>query len=128
MSVIILLEDDPWLGELYQLHLTRAGHTVILAVNSKDIVALVQRHRPALVITDLLMPEHEGMEAIFLLLRKTAAESATLPLIAISSNPVFLEMVETLVTATLLKPFPGETLVDLVQQVLHQQAPAQAAP
>ena len=128
MSVIILLEDDPWLGELYHLHLTRAGHTVILAVNSKDIVALVQLHRPALVITDLLMPEHEGMEAIFLLLRKTAAEAATLPLIAISSNPVVLEMVETLVTAALVEPLPGETRVELGQQVRQQQAPAQAAP
>lgn len=124
MSVIILLEDDPWLGELYQLHLTRAGHTVILATNSKGILALVQAHRPALVITDLLMPQHEGMEAIFLLLQQTAAEVAALPLIAISSNPVFLEMAETLVAATLLKPFPGETLVELVQQVLQPAAPA----
>ena len=118
--VVMLLEDDLWLSELYHMHLSRAGYIVMLAPNSKDVLSLVQIHRPALLITDLLMPDHEGMEAIFLLARRAAAapHMAALPLIAISSNPVFLEMAQDMVTATLLKPFEGEALVQLVQEVL----------
>lgn len=118
MSTIILLEDDTLLSELYALHLSQAGHEVIQGRNSRDIVALVQTHRPALVITDLIMPDHEGIEGIFRL-----QHMAALPLIAISSNPEFLMMARSLVSATLLKPFSGETLARLAGQLLAGAQP-----
>lgn len=61
----------------------------------QDIVALAEEHQPALIVTDLIMPDHEGMEGIFRLRKVCQA-----PVIATSSNPQFLKMAEPLVAAT----------------------------
>ncbi|MES2126892.1 MAG: response regulator [Pseudomonadota bacterium] len=114
MATIILLEDDEFLSELYNVHLHEAGYTVVTASNSRGVVELVARHAPVLLITDLVMPDHEGLEGIFKLRRV-----GQLPILAISANPAFLTMAESLVEATLLKPFSGETLVAIVAGVLR---------
>lgn len=113
MSTIILLEDDQLLNDLYTLSLVRAGYQVVQGVNSRDIVALAEEHQPVLIVTDLMMPDHEGMEGIFRLRKVCQA-----PVIAISSNPQFLKMAEPLVDATLRKPFSGDELRLLVEHVL----------
>ncbi len=114
MSTIILLEDDPFLRELYSLHLSQAGYTMVSAASGRNIVALLAQHAPALVITDLIMPDHEGMEAIFQI-----RDHAEVPIIAISVNPDFLRMAAPLVDATLVKPFSGDELTLQVERVLR---------
>lgn len=123
MSTIILLEDDSFLCELYCLHLSQYGHHVVAAANSATIAAMLEEHRPELIITDLIMPDHEGMEAIFHIRKLYPA-----PIIAISSNPVFLRMAEPVVNATLLKPFSGDELTLQVARVLSQFGADQASP
>ena len=113
MSTIILLEDDQILNDLYTLSLVRAGYHVVQGVNSRDIVELAREHQPVLIVTDLIMPDYDGMEGIFRLRKVCQA-----PLIAISSNPAFLKMAESLVAGTLRKPFSGDELRLLVEQVL----------
>ena len=117
MSTIILLEDDEQLRELYSLHLGRQGHTVIAAGNSAKIGELLYRHQPALIVTDLMMPDHEGMEAIFKI-----RDLFPVPVIAMSSNPAFLKMAAPLAEATLLKPFSGDELMVQVERLLRSQA------
>jgi two-component system, OmpR family, response regulator VanR len=116
-KTIIFLEDDEFLRELYSLHLLQQGYEVIQAGNSNDIVKLIEQHKPALLITDLVMPEYEGTEAIFLVIEKF-----NIPIIAISSYAVFLPMVESVVTTTLLKPFSGDYLVQQVERILGKPA------
>ncbi len=122
MSTIILLEDEPLLRELYSLQLRRAGHHVVSAGNSRAIVDLAHEHQPDLVISDLIMPDYEGMEGIFRLRKVCGA-----PVIAISANPVFLKMASSVVSATLLKPFSGDELMLTVERVLNGSL-ADAAP
>jgi DNA-binding response OmpR family regulator len=113
MATIILLEDDPLLNEHYALHLRNAGHQVVPAPNSKDVVQLTAGHRPDLIITDLIMPDHEGLEGIFKLRR-----ICDVPIIAVSVNATFLKMAAPLVQATLLKPVSGDELRITVEHVL----------
>jgi DNA-binding response OmpR family regulator len=112
---IILLEDDELVASLFKTVLEHAGYTVVCASNSKDLTRLYQQHQPQLLITDLIMPDHEGIEGIFHL-----KEIANIPIIAISVNTTFLKMAEGLVTRTLAKPFSGEFLLQNVEQVLRQ--------
>ncbi len=112
-ATIILLEDDDLVSDLYRVALEVHGFYVVCASNSKDIVKLVQQWHPVLVITDLMMPEHEGMEGIFNL-----SAVSDVPVIAMSSNPAWLKLAENLVTLTLRKPMCVEFLLQNVWQVL----------
>ena len=113
MATIILLEDDGLLNERYTLHLRQAGHTVVPALNSKDVVQLAADNDPDLIITDLIMPDYEGMEGIFKI-RKVCA----VPIVAISANATFLKMASPLVQATLLKPVSGDELRITAEHVM----------
>jgi DNA-binding response OmpR family regulator len=113
MATILLLEDDALLNEHYTLHLRGAGHTVIPAHNSKDVVQLAADNDPDLIITDLIMPDHEGLEGIFKIRRV-----CEVPIMAISVNATFLKMAASLVQATLLKPVSGDELRITAEHVL----------
>lgn len=114
MSSIILLDDDEQLSSLFALTLESAGHTVMTATNSEHVVDLIAENQAALLITDLVMPEHEGMEGIFAVLR-----TFRIPIIAMSSYREYLNIVEPIVAAVLQKPLQTQTLVETVEQVLR---------
>jgi len=113
-STIILMEDDEDLRELYRILLEAADYSVILKNDSSNIVKFIDTHRPALVITDMVMPDSEGMEGIFQILQ----DKKNTPVIAISGYPDYLRLAEPFVSACLLKPLIGSTLVDTVNRVL----------
>ena len=75
---------------------------------------LYKKYQPVLIITDLMMPDYEGMEGIFRL-----RQFSDIPVIAMSVNIKFLKMSEDLVTRTLAKPFSADFLLENVWQVLH---------
>ncbi len=119
MDTLLLLEDDLQLRAYYRLALEQAGYQVVEADNSKHIVHLIEQHHPALVITDLVMPDHDGLEGIFKLIGKYQ-----IPIIVISAYPDFIQLSRPLVTATYVKPLSDKELVDAVQQVLNGQETA----
>ena len=64
MAHLLVIEDDQFIRETLSAALTRAGHTLDQARNGKEGLAA---YRPAvtdIVITDILMPEQDGLEAI----------------------------------------------------------------
>lgn len=118
---ILLLEDDQPLREYYSLSLQQEHYQVVEADNSKDIVSLIEQHNPALVITDLVMPDHDGLEGIFKLIGKYQ-----IPVIVISAYPDFIQLSRPLVAATYVKPLSATELIAAVAKMLHQaQPPAQ---
>jgi DNA-binding response OmpR family regulator len=62
--------------------LEKAGHEVDIALNGKEGMELFEKNKPDLLITDIIMPEKEGLETIFEL-RKRYPE---LKIIAISGG------------------------------------------
>lgn len=110
---IILMEDDTELRELYRLSLEAAGYDVIAQDNSKGIAQLIENHRPALVVTDIVMPDSDGIEGILKIIDKSSV-----PIIAVSSYAKYLKIVEHLATACLTKPLSGQRLVEEVNNIL----------
>ena len=71
MSRILVIEDDASVrGALVQT-LARLGHDVASAANGKEGLASALERPPELVITDLIMPETEGLETIIELRRRS---------------------------------------------------------
>src|SRR3954464_4147393 len=64
-SLAILLADDVLdLRALMSAWLEESGHTVTCASNGRDVVRLVQARDFDVVITDILMPDGDGWDAI----------------------------------------------------------------
>lgn len=64
MSVILIIEDDKEFRELLKLALERKDHTVLEAENGREALIHFKPGVTDLVITDLLMPEEDGLKVI----------------------------------------------------------------
>jgi CheY-like chemotaxis protein len=119
MSRILLVDDDPMVRDTLSRILQRAGHEVTTAQNGREGLKLYAEIAPEIVITDILMPDKEGIETITTL-RK---HSRTVPIIAISgggriSNADLLDYATTFgATRTLHKPILPEDLLRTVKEV-----------
>lgn len=79
---ILVADDQPSMLEYMRDLLERAGYAVETVSNGREAVASIRDSRPDLLITDIVMPEQEGIETI-LELRGIAPE---LPVIAMSAG------------------------------------------
>jgi CheY-like chemotaxis protein len=121
MANILVVDDDVPFVKAQAEFLRRSGHTVSTAANGKEAMDLVARDDFDLVITDLNMPEKEGLETIAEL-RRTVPK---IKIIAMSGGTVMIGAKDSLSMAqmfgasfTLAKPFSGQTLITAITQVL----------
>lgn len=61
---ILIAEDDVNLGEALRGFLREKGHTVDLALNGGEALRLVQKNLYHLILTDLVMPEADGLAVL----------------------------------------------------------------
>lgn len=119
-KLILLIEDDQQFHSFVKQLLEDEGFTVLSAVNGLLASQLLEQNKPDLIITDLLMPEKDGVR----LITEARVSHPGTPIIAMSGgqsafSPVFLEAATTLGAAyTLDKPFESEQLLDLVAKCL----------
>ncbi len=69
MSKILVLDDEPSILLMIKKMLEKAGHEVDIALNGKEGMRIFEKNKPDLVISDIIMPEKEGLETIFELRR-----------------------------------------------------------
>ena len=79
---ILLVDDDPTVRALYTLVLQEAGATVVSSGRAAEAVELVDLEIPDAVVTDLDMPERDGMW----LLGEISARLPGVPVIAVSGH------------------------------------------
>jgi len=113
---ILVIEDDIVVRDVIAATLRSQGYVPIAADNGRQGIASFKSEEPALVITDILMPEKEGIETI-LELRRLRPEAKIL---AISGGRKdFLDMAARLgASAVLTKPFRPAELLDTVARLL----------
>ena len=122
MAKILVVDDNNELREMTSRVLRNAGHIVTGATNGNEATRLVQDNTFDLVITDLVMPEKDGIETIMELHRKIPA----LKIIAMSGGGLiapenYLVFAQQLGAAqTLAKPFPRDELLAAVDRVLSE--------
>lgn len=64
MARILIIDDDSSLRQMLQRHLNRHGHDTLTAENGLVGMQLFESDSFDLVITDIIMPEQEGLETI----------------------------------------------------------------
>src|SRR5262245_31388188 len=82
MAHVLIIDDDPQMRRLISRMLVRAGHAACEAVNGREAITTFRRLLPALVITDIVMPDMEGIETI----RQLREVSPTTPILAMSGS------------------------------------------
>ena len=70
MASILVIDDEPEIRALLRTVLESAGHTVTEATNGREGVALYRQQPADLVITDIQMPELNGLDLILELTRE----------------------------------------------------------
>lgn len=125
MVKVLIVEDNKAVREATRLVLEGAGHQVLEAVSGLRIEETIDTQKPDLVLTDMLMPDRDGVETVLALRRRYPA----LLIIAMSGGgprgDLDLGVARKLgVSATLAKPYEPEALVALIANVLAEPPPA----
>ena len=121
MARILLVDDEEIVLRLFETVLELDHHDVTTASNGNGALAAIAREPFDLVITDLVMPDKEGIETI-VEIRKLRPN---LPIIAMSGGgrgnaSDYLDMAAKLgARKTLAKPFSTQALLDAVNEVLR---------
>jgi CheY-like chemotaxis protein len=108
---VLLVEDYDTVRQVLRCTLEEGGYQVIEARNGVEALSLCRVEEPDLVVTDLIMPDKDGLETIAEL-RQIASN---LPVIAMSGGgrvgaSLYLAVAETLGAALVLeKPFTGHS-------------------
>jgi CheY-like chemotaxis protein len=63
-KVILLVEDDAFVGDIYQTKLGQMGYIVQVAENGLEAMKLVGRKAPDLILLDIVMPYMDGIEVL----------------------------------------------------------------
>lgn len=107
---VLLVEDDDALRETLQACMELEGYEVCAARNGAEALERAREHTPALIITDLRMPEMDGYA--FLQARLEDPEMAGIPVIVMSAERDLAERDLGAVNAVLPKPLELEQLLD----------------
>lgn len=122
--VVLVIDDDPSVGELIRYHLGREGYQVVYASSGEEGLAWARQLRPALITLDILMPGQDGWSVLRAL--KSDPQTASIPVAILS----FLEerQLGYLLGADeyLLKPIDREQLLRLVARYTPLSRPGRA--
>lgn len=118
---ILVIDDDDMVRTFVRRALEGEGYVVSMAANGYEAMVQFRQFHPDGVITDLLMPERDGIETI-LEIRRLAPET---PIIAITGGmtamgSVYLKTAERLgADAVLSKPFTVTQLLTTVETLMN---------
>ena len=116
---VLVIDDEDMIREIIKTVLTEAGYQVAGAANGAEGLKLLESQPVDLIITDILMPEKEGIETII----ETRKSHPNIKIVAISGggrarNFHPLKIASKIgVDMTLPKPFEPDELLAVVKKI-----------
>lgn len=127
MPGVLIVEDDGDLREMLKISLSRKRFTVLEAENGKDAIAHFKPTVTDLVITDLIMPEEDGLKVIM----KLREIKPSIKVIAISGGGKagpgsYLNLAKVLgADVVYSKPFSVNEMINKIDELLNTDYPEQ---
>ncbi len=120
-ELILVVDDDVDIARFVEVNLKLQGFRVLVAHDGEEALDLVEQHRPALAVVDLMMPKLDGLE----LTRRLRADPLTsaLPVIMLTAKAMTVDKVVGLSAGAddyLVKPFDTLELIARVCSTLRR--------
>jgi len=118
---ILIVEDEPSVGEVVSLYLRRAGYQVTLASDGRAALAILEKEIPTLVVLDLMMPLVDGWE-----ITRWLRARSDVPIIILTARSAETDRIAGLEMGAddyVVKPFSPQELVSRVRAVLRRTHP-----
>jgi len=115
---ILVVDDEPSIGEVVSIYLQRAGYQVIVARDGQAALEALERQPPDLVVLDLMLPKVDGLE----IARRLRAQGDT-PIIMLTAKREESDRITGLEMGAddyVVKPFSPQELVSRVKAVLRR--------
>ena len=117
MTTILVVDDEYLIADILGYALEDEGYMVVKASNGQKGLEVLERERPALIITDFMMPVMDGLEFANAVRALPAVNH--LPIILISGAQAHLGMERSdLFDAVLNKPFNIQEILATVRDLL----------
>lgn len=129
MTKILLVEDDKSLREIYGVRLLAEGYDIISAGDGEEALALAIKDRPALIVSDVMMPKISGFDMLDILRSTTETRDIKVIMMTALSSEDQRKRGESLgADRYLVKSQVGiEDVVRTVHEVLGDTPPPPAA-
>jgi CheY-like chemotaxis protein len=112
---ILLVDDDVLMRQFLSFLLLEGNYIVHEAINGKEALSIYNRHAPDLVLTDVDMPEINGVE-LTALIRQS---NPNIPVIVMSANQKNLRLAEDVgANMTILKPINISFILNIIADFL----------
>ncbi|WP_353569931.1 ATP-binding protein [Candidatus Albibeggiatoa sp. nov. BB20] len=118
-TTVLLAEDSIYLSTLMEVYLEDAGHTVIKAGNGLEVLNLLEKHQPEILIMDMHMPALDGYKTT----QQLREQGFDKPIVAISASTLPKDhdyALEIGCQAYLTKPIQADTLLDTIDDILSK--------
>ncbi|HEY2585419.1 MAG TPA: response regulator transcription factor [Tepidisphaeraceae bacterium] len=125
-GTILVIDDEKDLIELVRYNLEKEGYDVIAAADGQSGLEVVKRHRPDLVMLDLMMPGLDGLQVCQQL--RSDPRAGRIPVIMLTAKATEADRIVGLELGAddyITKPFSPREVVARVKAVLRRSVPHQ---
>ena len=126
MKRILVVDDEPQITRMLRASLQSSGYEVLIANNGEDAYKRLVADRPDLIITDLAMPEMNGLE-----LTQAVRRISQIPIIVLSvraNDQMKVTALDEGADDYLTKPFSMPELLARVRAQLRRNLEAEPVP
>ncbi|MEE9213028.1 MAG: sigma-54 dependent transcriptional regulator [Phycisphaeraceae bacterium] len=117
---VLVVDDKQMMRDSVGSTLQRAGYQVVAAADGDSALNMVGRHRPAAVVTDLKMPEMDGLELLGRI-RQTDDQLPVVVMTAFGSIDTAVSAMKQGAFDFIQKPFEGDQLVMTVRRAVEHR-------
>jgi len=118
MKTILVVDDAPNIVELVRMYLEGAGYATLVATDGRSAVELHRKHRPDLVILDVMLPGMDGFEVC-----RAIRREADTPVVMLTARTDDIDAIVGLELGAddyVTKPFNPRALVARVKAILRR--------
>lgn len=117
-KTILVTEDDPDAREVLSVILAAEGLAVITAEDGQQALRLIERTPPDLIITDIQMPNLDGIELIKRLRAHPQLHRVPIVVLSAVSGGIADDAIKAGANQTTPKPMQLDALLGLIRQIL----------
>ncbi len=117
MKKILIVEDNKDSSEILGLFISKIGHQVIKACNSKEAIAHAEAELPDLIFMDMELPDLDGVKTTTIL--RQNPKTSRIPVVALTAwmSALWEEKASRVgITTYLLKPVSPQTLRETIEE------------